>query len=151
MVLGAWSERGDLMPTDFKMKENGKFSFFKIALCWLAHLQQHAPQMLRNYLNNMELGHKGPVLGAVHTFILAGGGFNAIYPLPSSLPSPFSSQPYASPSPPVLPPSSGLLFSSASFPTSKDSGMEVRAWTLCVLVALQLRWAEAQAQSNYSR
>lgn len=27
--------------------------------------------MLRNHLNNMELGHKGPVLGAAHTFILA--------------------------------------------------------------------------------
>lgn len=121
--------------------------------------------MLRNYLNNMELGHTGPVLGAVHTFILAGGRFNAIYPLhlsdaspprrtpplPSSLPSPFASKPYASPSSPVLPPSSGLLFSFASFPASKDSGMEVRAWTLCVLVALRLRWTEAQAQSNYSR
>lgn len=115
--------------------------------------------MLRNHLK--EPGHTGPVPGAAHTFILAGGRFQAVSPLhlsdvsllrhsprrlPSSLPSPFFPS-----SPPVLPPSSGLLFSSTSFPTSEDSGMEARVWTLCVLVALQLRWTQAQAQTNYSR
>lgn len=62
------------------------------------------PQTLRNYLNAVEPGHKGPVPGAAQAFILARGRFSAVYPLhlsdvslPSSPPSPFASQPGLAP------------------------------------------------------
>lgn len=140
------------------MKENGSF-FKKKVLCWLAHLQQHVPQTLRNYLNNMEPGHKGPVPGTAHTFILAGGQFSAVYPVHLSDVSPHRFPPLC---PPPFPPSPtslralhfSLLPPGSSSPprlSQRDSGMEVRVWILCVLAALRLRWTAAQAQTNYSR